>query len=166
METDDIEELEILAGDFHKESPQSKSSTKNSTNQESKLFRTFASPSGADVFVGLHARSNELLVRKKARQGDLWFHIKDYPGAHVLLKKQGTEPHRPEDVDFAAALAVNFSKAANKGKVEVMIADAKDLSQIKGGVPGQVSVKRYRSIVSEGFKSGELPQSHIITDAV
>jgi predicted ribosome quality control (RQC) complex YloA/Tae2 family protein len=154
METDDIEELEILAGDFHKESPQSKSPTKNSTKQESKLFRTFASPSGADVFVGLHARSNELLVRKKARQGDLWFHIKDYPGAHVLLKKQGTEPHRAEDVDFAAALAVHFSKAANKGKVEVMIAEIKDLAHIKGGVPGLVSVKHYRTVISEGFKDG------------
>ncbi|AFM25796.1 Rqc2 family fibronectin-binding protein [Desulfomonile tiedjei] len=154
MECDEIDELEMLAGDFHKETPQSKSQSRPPTDRESKLFRTFASPSGASVFVGLHARSNEFLVRKKARPGDLWFHVKDYPGAHVLLKKEGAAPHRAEDLDFAAALAVHFSKAANKGKVEVMIADAKDVSPMKGGIPGQVSVKHYRTIVSEGFKGG------------
>jgi predicted ribosome quality control (RQC) complex YloA/Tae2 family protein len=100
--------------------------------------------------VGKSAAGNEYLVRRRARKGDLWFHVKDRPGAHVLLVQQGMEPASDKDKEFAAALAVNFSKARGKGKAEVMVADVRDLGHPKGGILGQVTVKNYETMLSTG----------------
>jgi predicted ribosome quality control (RQC) complex YloA/Tae2 family protein len=115
----------------------------------SNLFREFRMPSGKIVLVGKSGKGNDFILIKKARKGDLWLHAKGFPGAHVIL------PHSPggsvsnKDLNFAAGLAVYFSKARKRGKVEVMVADVKDVRRAKGAIPGQVSVKSYRSILAE-----------------
>ena len=75
--------------------------------------------------------------------------MKDSAGAHVVLKQQSGEPFCIEDKEFAAGLAVYFSKARGKGKTEVMIADVKDIGHPKGAVPGQVTVRSYNTMMSE-----------------
>lgn len=116
---------------------------------ESSLFRTFQTPTGRAVLVGKSGKGNAFLLRRKAHKGDLWFHVKDSAGAHVVLKQQSGEPFCTEDKEFAAGLAIYFSKARGKGKTEVMIADVKDIGHPKGAVPGQVTVKTYSTMMSE-----------------
>ena len=101
------------------------------------------------MLVGKSARGNEFLLKKKARKGDLWFHVKDAAGAHVLLGQREPTPVSTEDKAFAAGLAVHFSKLRGKGRVDVMVADVKDIHPTKGAVPGQVSVRHYSTMLSE-----------------
>ncbi len=119
------------------------------------LFREFATPSGAIALVGKSGKGNDLILRTKAKKGDLWFHVKDRAGAHVLLPQRGTIPPTQEDVEFAASLAVRFSKAKDKGKTEVIIADVKNISRIKGALPGQVKVRTFETIVADGSEGSE-----------
>ena len=73
--------------------------------------------------------------------------MKGMAGSHVLLARRAGDPGvEAEDVDFAASLAAYFSKARGGGKVEVMKADVKDLRRPSGGLPGQVTVRRYGTI--------------------
>lgn len=48
--------------------------------------RSFVSPSGVPILVGRRRVENELLSTKIAREPDLWFHVRDAPGAHVVLQ--------------------------------------------------------------------------------
>ncbi len=115
------------------------------------LVRTFRTRSGREVLVGRSGKGNDQMLRKKAHKGDLWFHVKGVAGAHVLLPQRGKEPPDPDDVEFAAALAVQFSKAKGKGRVEVIVADVKDVLRPKGALPGQVRIRHYRTVLSEGL---------------
>lgn len=147
-----IEELELAASWGIDAGPRANSSdelpARASTDGESKLFHEFLTPAGLSVFVGKSSRGNDFLLRRKARKGDLWFHVKGAPGAHVLLLERGKQPVSEQDIEFAAGLAVAHSKA--KGKVEVMVADVKDLRRPKGALPGHVTVKKYKTLIHEG----------------
>lgn len=150
----DVVELEEIAAGLPSREPQDKSRSnhgqKAGCQAQLSLLQEFRAPSGKAVLVGRTAAGNEYLVRRKARKGDLWFHVKDRPGAHVLLVQQGKEPASDKDKEFAAALAVNFSRARGQGKAEVMVADIRDLRHPKGGMPGQVTVKNYETMLSTG----------------
>jgi predicted ribosome quality control (RQC) complex YloA/Tae2 family protein len=113
------------------------------------LFHTLQTPSGRSVLVGKSARGNDYLLKRKAVNEDLWLHVSRMPGAHVLLRTAGEEPS-PDDIAFCAKLAVAYSKAKGKGKTEVIVARVKDVERPKGALPGQVRVKRLRTILSEG----------------
>jgi predicted ribosome quality control (RQC) complex YloA/Tae2 family protein len=133
--------------------------TRNSKNHEKSatLFREFVTPSGATAFVGKSGKGNDQLLRTKAQKGDLWFHVKDAAGAHVLLPQRTGKPSSQQDVEFAAGLAVRFSKARDKGKTEVIMADVKDISRIKGALPGQVKVRKFETIIADGSEESEEP---------
>jgi predicted ribosome quality control (RQC) complex YloA/Tae2 family protein len=152
QEASDIAELEELAPRPKQISGRQKRElAKSSTKSDSQMVRRFESPSGRTVVVGKSGAGNDYIVRKKAGKGDLWFHVKGIPGAHVLLPKSGKQPITIEDKEFAAGLAVHFSRARGKGKVEVIMADAGDLGRPKGAVPGQVTVKKFTTLLSEGI---------------
>ncbi len=114
------------------------------------MIREFQTPSGGVALVGRSGRGNDHLLRTKAAKGDLWLHVKGTAGAHVLLPLRGRAQVPPEDTLFAAGLAVKFSKVGGKGKAEVMVADVKDVGRIKGALPGQVTVRKYRTVVADG----------------
>jgi len=118
--------------------------------KDSAMFYEIRSPSGGMILVGKSSKGNDFLVRHRAKKGDLWFHVKDLPGAHVLLPLAGDRPVPHEDLEKAAGLAVHFSRARSAGRAEVMIADVKDLDRPKGALPGKVTVRRYTAIFAKG----------------
>lgn len=155
----DIEELEKLSEESRpsgKDIPPSRQASKTKatkSHSQKEFFRKFVSPSGFTIFVGTSAKSNDMLVKNKAKKGDLWLHIKDFPGAHVLIAKAPAQVVSNDDIQYAAGLAVFFSKAKNKGKVDVILSDAGDVERPKGGFPGQVVIKKYKTISAEASDS-------------
>lgn len=73
----------------------------------------------AQYFVGRSAKQNDFLTFKVAKKQDYWFHVKDEPGAHVILKMKEGQPSE-EDLYLGALLAAknSFSKASSKVLVE------------------------------------------------
>ncbi len=108
--------------------------------------RRFLSKDGFEILCGKSGRGNDLLVRRYASRGDLWFHAKGVPGAHVLLKTGGRRPTE-EAVEEAACIAAYYSKARSSAKVEVIFADAANVQKPKGARPGTVTVREYRTVV-------------------
>lgn len=128
------------------------------TKLESAFFREVRTPAGSLILVGKSGKGNDFLLRRKSRKGDLWFHVKGFAGSHVVLRREGNEQIPIEDMETAAGLAVHFSKARDKGKVEVIVADVGDLGRPKGALPGQVTVKTYKTIVSDGLSEGHFDE--------
>jgi len=98
-----------------------------------------------DIYVGKNSRGNELVTFKIAARDDLWFHVKDYPGAHVILKAHKREI-TPRDLEVTAAIAAYFSKAKSSAKVDVDYTLVKYVTKIRGAAPGVVSYRNYRTI--------------------
>ena len=57
-------------------------------NNKALPFTTF-SVSDYTIYVGRNNKSNDLLTFDYAKKDDLWLHVKDAPGSHVVIKKQG-----------------------------------------------------------------------------
>lgn len=109
--------------------------------------RVFRSPSGFEVIAGRTARQNDRLTFKIAAPDDYWFHVEDYPGAHVVLRLAGRAADAPAaDQEFAARIAAAFSQAPAGISVDVHVTRRKHVRKPKGAPPGSVLVRKARTI--------------------
>lgn len=89
------------------------------------------------IMVGRNNLQNEELTFKMAKKGELWFHAKDIPGSHVIIK-DNLDPSDEVKTD-AAELAAYFSKARLSNLVQVDMIEAKKLHKPSGAKPGFVT---------------------------
>ena len=110
-------------------------------------LRLFTSPNGFRILIGRNNKQNDMLSKTKGKAGDLWFHARGVPGAHVLLKLDG-RADLPEDQDIqcAAELAAYYSKSRNGGKVPVSMTDADNVTKPRGAPPGLVQITKERAL--------------------
>jgi predicted ribosome quality control (RQC) complex YloA/Tae2 family protein len=123
-------------------------------------YRTFKLASGALVYVGKNARSNNELTFAFARPNDYFFHIRNYEGAHVILKVKIPRGQRPNkrDLEETAAIAAYFSKAKTQKNVPVSYTQRKYLKRNKKGKPGSVILMREDVIfIDPGLPTGPGP---------
>lgn len=92
--------------------------------------RRLTSPNNFEVIVGQDSTENHALSsRMKAH--DLWFHAKDCPGAHVVLRTATKTTRVPQqDIEWAAGVAAWFSKKKGVGRVNVTCAYGADVTCI------------------------------------
>jgi predicted ribosome quality control (RQC) complex YloA/Tae2 family protein len=117
----------------------SKNSGKSGTKAEKILPPlSFTAPGGFEVLIGRNNTQNDYLTTKLADKTDLWFHTKNIPGSHVILRAAGdTAP--PEDaILFAARLAAKNSKAARSSNVPVDVVPIRFVKKPNKAKPGMV----------------------------
>lgn len=98
---------------------------------------------GADIYVGKNSKQNDYITLKVARKDDLWFHVKDSPGSHVILK---TDKISDDDIMVAAYLAAINSSLANDNKVDVDYTEKKNINKAKGAKDGMVYYDNFSTI--------------------
>jgi predicted ribosome quality control (RQC) complex YloA/Tae2 family protein len=103
---------------------------------------------GFEILVGKSARDNDELTFRIAEPRDFWLHAAGYAGSHVVVRNPEALPELPRNVlDQAAELAAWHSKARNaRGKVEVHVCRAADVSKPRGFAPGEVQLRRWTSV--------------------
>lgn len=89
------------------------------------------------ILVGRNNLQNEELTFKVAKKGELWFHAKDIPGSHVIIK-DNLNPSDEVKTD-AAELAAYFSKGRYSNLLQVDMIEAKKLHKPSGAKPGFVT---------------------------
>lgn len=85
------------------------------------------------LLIGKNNIQNEYLIHKVARKNDIWFHVKDAPGAHVVLfVPDNDEFYRPteEEIRLASNVASYFSKFSKSSSVPVNYTKIKNLKKI------------------------------------
>lgn len=90
---------------------------------------------GFDVYVGKNNLQNEFVTFKIADKCDLWFHVKNSPGSHTVLRLNGKVP-TDDVIYYAATLAATHSKLKNSYTVEVDYTQARNIKKYQ--VPNQV----------------------------
>ena len=110
---------------------------------------------GYPLLVGRNNLQNDELTFRIAEKDDIWFHVKDIPGSHVIMVTDGEEPG---EVDYteAAALAAYYSKATGDN-VAVDYTKVKNIKKPQGAKPGFVIYKtNYTAYVSPSNKVEEI----------
>src|SRR5579875_1746401 len=108
-------------------------------------FRRFVSRRGLEIWVGRTADENQELTFRAARPDDLWFHVKQYPGSHVLLRSGKQIPH-PDDIADAAQLAAFYSRAGKGSQIAVDYTPRKFVRKRPHAEPGAVLYTRERTV--------------------
>ena len=102
---------------------------------------------GFEVLIGKGDADNDLLTFKVAEPLDLWLHVANTPGSHVVVRNPERIAELPRAlIERAAELAAFFSKARDGGKVEVHYCRAADVSKPRGFPPGKVMLKQWKSL--------------------
>lgn len=115
-----------------------RSKTKKALKKASPMH--YESSDGYHIYIGKNNLQNEYLSTKFSTGNDLWFHAKDIPGSHVIVKTQGASMEELPDRLFeeAAALAAYYSKDRDSAKVSVDYIQKKHLKSPNGTAPGYV----------------------------
>lgn len=98
----------------------------------------YVSSDGFDIFVGKNNRQNDLLTFKKSRKDDLWLHVKDMPGSHVIIDLNGQAQASDVALKEAASLAAFYSKARESSNVLVDYTIRKNVKKPNGAKAGMV----------------------------
>lgn len=118
--------------------------TKNSLKQKPSKPLHYVSSDGFDIYIGKNNKQNDYLTMQLASNNDLWFHTKDIPGSHVILKVNGQDVPN-NTLTEAAILAAFYSKAQNSSLVPVDYTLKKHVKKTKGAKPGMVIYETYKT---------------------
>ncbi len=100
-------------------------------------FKEYTSKEGFRILVGKNNTQNDNITTKLAAKNDLWFHVKNIPGSHVVVFCGGADVS-DETILYAATLAAKNSKAANSAQVPVDYTEIKNVKKPSGAKPGMV----------------------------
>jgi predicted ribosome quality control (RQC) complex YloA/Tae2 family protein len=126
--------------------------------KETKPITTFISSGGHEILVGKNNIQNDTITFKIAKSEDYWFHAKNMPGSHVVIRTMGDELTDEEYIE-AAKIAAYYSKGKNSGRVEVDYTKKSNIKKPPNAKPGFVIYDTNYSMLAEpdikGIKSKE-----------
>ena len=108
----------------------------------------YISSDGYHMYVGKNNYQNEELTFKFATGNDWWFHAKNQPGSHVIVKA-GNEELPDRTFEEAARLAAYYSSGRKAPKVEIDYIQKKHVKKVNGGKPGFVIYHTNYSMIIE-----------------
>ena len=99
----------------------------------------FRTTNGYRVLVGKNNHQNEYITHKLAGKNDMWFHIKNEPGSHVVMFCEDDWENVPEvDYTEAATIAAVYSKAGEAKHATVDYTHVRNLKKPPNAKPGMV----------------------------
>ncbi len=109
-----------------------------------------------EICAGASAVANEYVTFQLAQPEDLWFHVRDLPGSHVILRRLQRNAQATEELILKAAqMAASHSKAAPGSKVTVIYTEKKNVKRIPGAPMGMVSLTKEKSLFIDLGRLGE-----------
>ena len=83
------------------------------------------------------------MTHRVSRKNDLWFHVKDYHGSHVLLK---SDDFTETQIRLCAMLAAYYSKGKDSSSVPVDYCLISQIKKVPGSKIGFVTMKSNKTI--------------------
>ena len=117
---------------------------KNAKKQKALAPMEFESSQGYRILVGRNNVMNDRLTLKTAKNHDLWFHVKDTAGSHVVVVSDGRD-FSDTVIREAALLAAYNSKARGSSNVPIDYTLVKNVRKPAGAKPGMVIYTDYKT---------------------
>ena len=100
---------------------------------------------GFSVLVGKNNKQNDYLTTKFANNEDIWLHVKDFQGSHVIIRTDNKIPTQ-ETINKCAELAKKYSKANQSSNIIVDYTFVKNVKKPSGSKPGMVIYTNNKSV--------------------
>lgn len=100
---------------------------------------------GVEIYVGKNNLQNDYLTHKFARRHEWWFHAKDMPGSHVLVRSDADELSETT-IRTAAQLASYFSKGRLSSSVPVDYTRVRNVKKVPAAHLGFVTYDHQKTI--------------------
>ncbi len=109
-------------------------------------YLKYLSSDGLLIYVGKNNIQNDEITFKIASKEDIWLHIKDMPGSHVIVKLQ--DDQLPDQTLFeAATLAAFYSKGKGSTKISIDYTQRKFVRKQPGAKPGMVTYDNFKTVI-------------------
>jgi len=105
----------------------------------------YVTESGIEILVGKNNLQNDYITHTASRRHEWWFHVKDMPGSHVVVKSDADQLEELE-IRTAANLAAYFSKGKYSSSVAIDYTQIKNLKKVPGSAIGFVTYDVYKTI--------------------
>lgn len=96
-----------------------------------------------DIYVGKNNVQNDTITFKLAKRDDMWFHVANMAGAHVLLKTDHMDEAKQR---LCCQLAAHFSAGRHSSSVEVHYTQIRNIKKVPKGPLGLVSISSQKSM--------------------
>lgn len=106
---------------------------------------------GFIIYAGRSSYSNHELVFKFGKDSDVWFHGRNFPSAHVLLRLDGGVMLSDDMILRAAAVTAALSKMKNEKRVEIDYTFRKYVNNPKNTPAGFVTYKKFKTVTVEPY---------------
>lgn len=139
----DIDELRI---ELHEQGYlRSAKLSKGAKNVKTQPPYRFISSDGFEIRVGRNNKQNDKLTCKDSEKLDIWLHVKDITGSHVIISTKGGEVP-DETIMQAAQIAAYYSSARSSSQVPVDYTLVKYVKKPNGAKPGMVIFTNNRTL--------------------
>lgn len=139
-------ELDDIRAELEQEGYIKSVNTKKKKNQIKSAPLSYTSSDGYEILVGRNNRQNDELTIRMAYSTDLWFHTKQIPGSHTIVRTRGEKDIPETTILEAAKLAAYHSKARNSSQVPVDYTIIKNVKKPNGAKPGMVIYDSYNTL--------------------
>ncbi len=106
-------------------------------NSQLPQFKEYTSIEGYRILVGKNNTQNDYITTRLGAKNDMWFHVKNIAGSHVVVMSGGKDLS-DKTVLTAATLAAENSKAQDSSNVPVDYTPIKYVKKPAGAKPGMV----------------------------
>ncbi|KFZ26052.1 MAG: hypothetical protein KQ78_01732 [Candidatus Izimaplasma bacterium HR2] len=107
-------------------------------------YETYYDEDGIEILVGKNNIQNEYITHKLAKHNEVWFHVKEAPGSHVIVRK--TLPLSETTIRTASQLASYFSKLRTSNSVPVDYVEVRYIKKVPGRINSFVTYKNNKTI--------------------
>ena len=140
------DEIDEIYEELEKEGYLKKKKKNNKKKKDSdENYITVKTEDGFDIYVGKNNKQNDYLTHKKAKKNDLWFHVKDAPGSHVILKNDNRD-FTNNSLLTAAKLAAKYSSLSKSQNIPVDYTFKMYVKRHPAKKPGLVTYTNYKTI--------------------
>ncbi|HSM09815.1 MAG TPA: NFACT RNA binding domain-containing protein [Gemmatimonadota bacterium] len=113
-------------------------------------YRVYRSSGGLEIRAGRSARANDDLTFHHSAPDDIWMHVRETPGSHVVLRWGRKDQNPPQsDLAEAALVAAVLSQARGSGIVPVAWTRRKYVRKPRKAAPGAVLPERTQTVFVE-----------------
>jgi predicted ribosome quality control (RQC) complex YloA/Tae2 family protein len=147
----DIQDLDDIYAELketmliNEKSKKAKKITKKQINNSSLQDYLKFNIDGFTVLVGKNNKQNDYLTTKVANKDDIWLHVKDFHGSHVILRTDNKMPSQ-ETINKCAMLAKEHSKAHESSNITVDYTYVQYVKKPSGSKPGMVIYTHEQSV--------------------
>jgi len=107
-------------------------------------YDTYYTEDGVEILVGKNNLQNQFITHKLAKHNEVWMHVKDAPGSHVVIRKQF--PLSEATIRTAAQLASYYSSMKHSSSVPVDYVEVRYIKKVPGKIGSFVTYKNNKTI--------------------